>query len=63
MESVLSLSIIVAERNQAGASRMENALTAVITHRHSDHFWPAVDGRQRPLFSSAFNQIGLSVVR
>lgn len=63
MESVLSLSIIVAERNQAGASRMENALTAVITHRHSDHFWPAVDGRQRPLFSSAFNQIGLLVVR
>lgn len=44
-------------RNQTGASRMEDALTAVITHRHGDHFWP---GRGP---SSAFNQIGLSVVR
>lgn len=42
---MLSLSIIVAGRNQTGASRMEDALTAVITHRHGDHFWPAVDGR------------------
>ncbi len=62
-ECMLSLSIIVAERNQTGASRMEDALTAVITHRHGDYFWPAVDGQQRPLLHSAFNQIGLSVVR
>lgn len=41
---MLSLSIIVAGRNQTGASRTEDALTAVITHRHGDHFWPAVDG-------------------
>lgn len=63
VECMVSLSIIVAERNQTGASRMEDALTAVITHRHGDHFWPAVDGWQRPLLQSAFNQIGLSVVR
>lgn len=46
VECMLSLSIIIAERNQTGASRMEDALTAVITHRHGDHFlechgWPA----------------------
>lgn len=63
VECMLSLSIIVAKRNQTDASRMEDALTAVITHRHGDHFWPAVDGRRRPLLQSAFNQIGLSVVR
>lgn len=44
MEGMLSLSIIVAESNQIGASRIENAATAVITHHHSDHFWPAEDG-------------------
>lgn len=63
VECMLSLSIIVAEHNQTGASRMEDALTAVIIHRHGDHFWPAVDGRLTPLLQSAFNQIGLSVVR
>lgn len=63
VECMLSLSIIVAGRNQTGASRIEVALTAVITHRHGDHFWPAVDGQRRPLLQSAFNQIGLSVVR
>lgn len=60
---MLSLSIIVAELNQTGASGTEDALTAVITHRHGDHFWPAMDGQQKPLLQSAFNQIGLSVVR
>lgn len=44
VERMLSLSIIIAERNQTGASRMEDALTAVITHRHGDHFWTAMDG-------------------
>ena len=63
VECMLSLSIIVAEHNQTGASRTEDALTAVIIHRHGDHFWPAVDGRRMPLLQSAFNQIGLSVVR
>lgn len=63
VECMLSLSIIVAERNQNGASRMREELTAVITHRHGDHFWPAMDGQRRPLLQSAFNQIGLSVVR
>ncbi len=38
VECMLSLSIIVAKRNQTDASRMEDALTAVITHRHGDHF-------------------------
>lgn len=55
---MLSLSIIVAGRNQTRASRMEDALTAVITHRHGDHFWPAVDGRRRPLLQSAFIRLG-----
>lgn len=63
VECVLSLSIIVAERNQTGASRTEDALTSVITHRHGDHFWTAMDGQWRPLLQAAFNQIGLSVVR
>jgi len=37
VECVVTLSIIAAERNQTGASRTEDALTAVITHRHGDH--------------------------
>lgn len=56
---MLSLSVIVAERNQTGDSGMEVASTAVITHRHGDHFWPAVDG---PEEGPLFNQIGPSVV-
>lgn len=63
VECMLSSSIIVAAPNQTGASRIEVALTAVITHHHGDHFWPAVEGQRRRLLQSAFNQIGLSVVR
>lgn len=41
---MLSLSVIVAERIQTGDGGVEVASTAVITHRHGDHFWPAADG-------------------
>lgn len=63
VECMLGSYIIVAEHNQTGASEMELTLTAVITHRHGEDFWPAVDGRRRPLLQAAFKQIGMSVVR
>lgn len=51
---MLSLSIIFAALNQTSASRTVDALTAVITHRHGDHFWPVIGGRRRALLLLVF---------
>ncbi|MCJ8732366.1 hypothetical protein PDJAM_G00210490, partial [Pangasius djambal] len=47
---------------QTGASRMEDALTALITYHHGDHFWPVMEAGHDPP-SPQFTVIGLSLAR